>query len=110
MLVPGANKAVVDLRKLVSYCLDPAHVVGKHKARVFEKALGISVDSAFQLAASLKWAVANVDAKIGVLNSFGQRYIVDHEMAYNGRTAMVRSVWIVEQDTDFPRLVTCFVL
>jgi len=32
MLVPNAERAVVDIRKLRAYCLDPTHADGKHKA------------------------------------------------------------------------------
>ncbi|MHB1735290.1 MAG: DUF6883 domain-containing protein [Acidithiobacillus sp.] len=31
-------------------------------------------------------------------------------MQHSGRSAMVRSVWIVRQQEDFPRLVSCYSL
>ncbi|WP_200235400.1 DUF6883 domain-containing protein [Thiohalocapsa halophila] len=42
MKLPNANQAVVDLEKLRGYCLNPAHPRGRHKARVFAAALGIT--------------------------------------------------------------------
>jgi hypothetical protein len=33
MLIPNAENAVVDIRKLRDYCLNSEHNTGKHKAR-----------------------------------------------------------------------------
>lgn len=35
MPMPHAERAVVDIRKLRDYCLNPMHDEGQHKARVF---------------------------------------------------------------------------
>lgn len=40
--LPNADKAVVPLEKLLGYSLDSSHPVGKHKARVFASALGMT--------------------------------------------------------------------
>ena len=32
MKIPNAERAIVDIRKLRGYCLNPQHVKGKHKA------------------------------------------------------------------------------
>jgi hypothetical protein len=39
--LPNGNLAIVDIRKLKDYCLNPHHWRGRHKARVFWTALGI---------------------------------------------------------------------
>jgi predicted RNase H-like HicB family nuclease len=36
MIIPNAERAVVDVRKLRDYCLNSTHDQGKHKARLFE--------------------------------------------------------------------------
>jgi len=41
---------------------------------------------------------------------YGQRYILDLLIAGEGRTATVRSTWIIRADEDFPRLTSCYVL
>ena len=46
MQLPNAHKAVVDIKKLRDYSLNPNHPVGKHKARVFKAALGITLKNA----------------------------------------------------------------
>jgi hypothetical protein len=40
MKLPNGERAVVDIRKLRDYCLSAKHRRGRHKARVFEAALG----------------------------------------------------------------------
>lgn len=57
MKVPGAECAVVDIRKLSNYCLDPTHAEGKHKARLFAAALGMTVSDAADLRDALLEAV-----------------------------------------------------
>lgn len=41
-LIPNAKNAVVDIRKLRDYCLNPEHDDGKHKARLFSSVLGMT--------------------------------------------------------------------
>ena len=110
MFVPNAENAVVDARKLVDYCLNPNHEIGKHKALVFEKLLDLTVDDAKELKNSLLFAVRNNEARAGRFDKFGQRYTVDFEMLRGSKRATVRSGWIIETNTSFPRLTTCFVL
>ncbi len=49
MTIPNAERAVVDIRKLRDYCLDPAHDEGKHKARLFAAAVGMTANDAEHL-------------------------------------------------------------
>lgn len=53
MLIPNAENAVVDIRKLRNYCLNPEHDQGKHKARLFLSILGMTADNAEELRQSL---------------------------------------------------------
>jgi hypothetical protein len=39
--LPKRNEAVLDIRKIEDYCLNPSHPRGRHKARVFREALGL---------------------------------------------------------------------
>jgi hypothetical protein len=38
--LPNHESAVIPVEKLVEYCLNPAHPIGKHKAIVFRSVLG----------------------------------------------------------------------
>ena len=46
MIVPNADRAEIDIRKLRDYCLATTHPVGKHKAPVFRAALGLQATDA----------------------------------------------------------------
>ena len=46
MLLPNGENAIVDIRKLRDYCLNPDNPRGSNKARVFAAALGITVADA----------------------------------------------------------------
>lgn len=49
MKLPNGAKAVIPEGKLEDYCLNPFHPDGKHKAKVFGKALGIIQESSVKL-------------------------------------------------------------
>jgi hypothetical protein len=75
MIIPHADRAVVDIRKLRNYCLDPLPDEGQHKARVFAAALGMTAADAAVLRDMLLQAVKTHDAHVGYHDIYGQRYI-----------------------------------
>jgi hypothetical protein len=46
MKLQNGDRAIIPIGKLLGYCLNPNHPKGKHKARVFKSALGITADNA----------------------------------------------------------------
>ncbi len=48
-LIPNAENAVVNIRKLRAYCLNLEHEEGKYKARLFSSILGMTADNAEEL-------------------------------------------------------------
>lgn len=110
MTVPNAERAVVDIRKLRDYCLDPTHDEGKHKARLFAAALGMTNDCAEDLREALLQAVKAQSAELGRRDDYGQRYTVDFTLEWHGRRATIRSGWIIENGSDVPRLTSCYPL
>lgn len=109
MRLPNGSQAIIDLRKLTDYCLSPEHDDGKHKARLFEELLGVTIENAADLAAALKNAVLHEDAAPGKKDRYGQRYVVDFEYSGPGGKATIRSAWIVRDGETAPRLVTCYI-
>jgi uncharacterized protein DUF6883 len=110
MRLPNAARAVVEIGKLRDYSLNPQHEVGKHKARVFRSALGLTPDDAVWLREFILNAVRDEEVVSGPTPSpFGEKYVVDISAARAGRTAVVRTTWIVEHGMDFPRLTSCYV-
>jgi hypothetical protein len=110
MKLPGGDRAVVDIAKLRDYCLSPDHPRGKHKARVFAAALGLTADRADELQAALLAAAGTEEATVGDADEHGQRYAVEFIMHGPAGTARVRSSWIVRAGEDFPRLTSCYVI
>jgi hypothetical protein len=109
MLVPNAERAVVDIRKLRDYCLNPLHDEGKHKARLFA-AVGITASEAEELQTTLLQVVKTSEARLGRRDSYGQRYIVDFPLNWRGKETIIRSGWIIEHGIEAPRLTTCYPL
>ncbi len=110
MKIPNADRAVVDIRKLRDYSLNPTHRTGKHKARVFATVLGMTADDAEALCDILLKAVREYDAEVRLKDSYGQRYQVDFPLEWKGKWAVIRSAWIVEPNVPYPRLTSCYVL
>jgi len=78
--------------------------------RLFAAALRLTVDDAPTLRNALLNMVKTEDAKLGLLDEYGQRYTVDFLFELHGRRARIRSGWIIEHDSDIPRLTTCYPL
>ena len=109
MRLPNCQNAVVDIEKLHDYSLNPNHPVGKHKARVFKAALGVTMNEAEWLRDRALEVAARVEAKSATSSVFGEKYVIDSVLEYKGRSAVVRFSWIIEFGTDFPRLTSCYV-
>jgi hypothetical protein len=110
MLIPNAERAIVDIQKLRAYCLNPEHQDGKHKARLFAAILGMTAVDAEELRQILLEIVKIHEAKLGRQDEFGQRYTLDFEISWQNREATLRSGWIIEADSEVPKLTTCYPL
>lgn len=110
MKLPNAERAVVDVRKLRNYCLNPEHPRGQHKARVFKSALGWTAEQAEDVRRRLLEAVQSEDASFLGTDDYGQRYALDFPAQSVGGVATVRSLWIIRHGDDFPRFASCYVL
>src|SRR5687768_15248506 len=110
MQLPNGNQAVIDLRKIIDYCLSTEHEDGRHKAHLFTSVLGLTVNEAEQLFNALRDVAVHGEAKLGRLDQYGQRYTIDFELSGPGGTAAIRSAWIIRSDEAVPRLVTCYIL
>jgi hypothetical protein len=110
MTIPNAERAVVDISKLRDYCLNPTHDEGKHKARLFAAALGMTRNDAEDLRDALLQAVKTHEANLGRRDGYGQRYSIDFMLEWHGKRATIRSGWIIEHGSDTPRLTSCYPL
>ena len=108
--MPGGEIAEIDLRKLEDFCLDPSHLRGRHKARVFRRALDIGCEDAAWLRSALLAAVSVNAATELSRDCYGARWCVDALVTRHDKAAVVRTLWIVSADEGAPRLITCWVL
>ena len=106
MLIPSAENAVVDIRKLRDYCLNLEHSTGKHKARLFQSMLGMTTKNATELRQTLLEVIKTHPANLGRFDSFGQRYTLE----WQNKSAVIRSGWIIEINSSTPRLSSCYPL
>lgn len=109
MKLPNPDRAVVDIAKLRDYCLSPHHARGRYKAYVFARVLGLTQDRAENLRRMLLTAARDGEAAPGPADEYGKRYVVDFDVEHEGRTAVVRSAWIVRTAEDFARFTSCYV-
>ena len=90
--------------------LNPLHREGKHKARVFESVLDITLANADILRRALRAHAATSDqAEWRGDNGFGDVYVLHMPLTTPKGTASVLSVWIVRHGESFPRLTTCYI-
>jgi len=50
------------------------------------------------------------EARLGRHDRFGQRYTLDFTIEWQNRSATLRSGWIIEHDSEIPKLTTCYPL
>lgn len=110
MKLPGSHNAIIEIEKLRDYSLSPDHPVGKHKAKVFEAALGLRQEHAVEIQECLLGAATSYDCLATKSTMHGQHYEMDFMLTRDGRSALVRAVWIIRHDEKSPRLVTFHVL
>ena len=108
--LPNGDQAILDLRKLEDYCLDPSHHRGRHKARVFQRALSIGQPDAAWLRETLLVGARSCEAVEQTTDLYGTRWRVDVPAARQDRIVVIRSVWIVRVGESVPQFVTCWVL
>ena len=108
MRVPHAENAEIDIRKLTDYLLDPEHSRGRNKAALWQSALGIGVEDAVELRRMLIGALALNDATLGLRDRWGQRYTVDFRLEWRGRSAIIRTGWIIADGSRVPKSTTAF--
>lgn len=110
MKLPEAENAVVEIAKLRDYCLSTTHPRGRHKARVFLSALGMTDAHAEELRELLLQAARANEATVLSKDRFGVRYQIDVALTPGVSRSIIRSYWIVRSGERVPRLVTCFVI
>ena len=108
-MLPDGDKARVERTKVTDYLLSTTHPDGRSKADFFMR-FGFRGEEREILAEALRVVGASNQVVAVVESPHGARYTVNGALRTpDGRTPMVRTVWIVEPGTS-PRLVTAYPL
>lgn len=75
--LPNCSTAMIDVRKLHDYVLNSGHPEGRHKARVFLSALGITAADSEWLASTILQNLADGMAVQAENTPWGKTYRVD---------------------------------
>ena len=110
MKLPNGDRADLG-SKIEDYVLNSRHWEGRHKARVFESVLGITLTNREVLReAILSVAENSEEAEPLGNNGHGEVYVLRFPLETPRGRATVLTVWIIRDGEDFPRLVTCYIL
>lgn len=107
--LPRAEEAAVPREKLEDYALSLSHERGKHKARVFASALGITAADWRYLRDQILDAINSAPVRGTRVTPFGVAYeLLITIDGLNGATHPIVTTWIVEGDEP-PRLTSTWV-
>lgn len=109
MKLPNFENAEIAVEKLRDYCLNDEHPRGKHKALVFRSALNFEREDSEILKSIIYDALNTNDAIETFSDIYGIRYIVDFSCINKDKQAIIRTIWIIKTNENFPRLTTCYV-
>ena len=108
--LPNVESAIVPLRKLTEYPLDPNHTRGSDKSRVFAAALGFNKGNVQSLADQISKAVLYHPAVEQQATAFGRKFAVNVPVTGPIGSGTVRTGWILKTGETIPRMTTVYVL
>lgn len=108
MLIPNADRAVIEPAKLHEYLLSRTHPIGRFKAAFF-RALGYSSTDWRQLEADLRNQHLPREADADEPTPYGRKYVIRATLVGpSAASAALVSVWVVRVGEDFARFVTAY--
>jgi hypothetical protein len=108
LLIPNADRAVIEPAKMHDYLLSRSHPVGRFKAAFFQT-LGYSSVDWRQLDADLRSQHLPKEAAADESTPYGRKYVIRATLVGPaGASAALVSVWVVRPGEDFVRFVTAY--
>lgn len=109
-LIPNLEYADIPDAKISGYALNKTHPIGKNKAIAFEKYLGYNVSNKEELLQEVYEGLKRYKCSKRAVTQYGQPYEVAMVVkGANGKYAKVKTGWIVDKDSNIPRLTTIYV-
>ncbi len=108
MILPHIENAQVPKNKIPDYLLNFTHPGGQSKARFFEK-FGFNQYNKDEFEKALL-SIARYNEVLSVMiTAFGRKYIIEGLLKTpDGRTPLLTTVWIIENGSEIPKLVTAY--
>ncbi|MGC1306958.1 MAG: DUF6883 domain-containing protein [Phormidesmis sp.] len=106
--LPNGSRAVISIEKLLGYCLNPEHPSGKHKAKVFASALGITSKNVEDLRELIVRAAIEGEVAQQTSTQFGQLWKVDWAVPSYDQI-ILRTLWETTSASPLPRLISAFI-
>ena len=107
-VMPNASRADIRETKVLGYLLNAAHPDGASKA-VFFMVMGFRAADWRALRQSLAEIARTGQVRAVTATGHGVKYIIDGELSIpRGRSATLRTIWIIDHGADVPRLVTAY--
>lgn len=109
MNLPNGQRAVIPYGKLEQYCLNFSHPDGKHKAKVFKTALGITQDSSYKLKELILESAVKGFVKQHTETIYGNLFRVEHAVSGVTRNEVLCTLWIIRPGESLPYLTSCYI-
>lgn len=108
MKVPNCWDAKIPSKKITDYLLCLEHTEGGSKAHFFMN-WGFSLHEWNLLALSLIQQVNHYDYERFIKGKHGTKYIVSAPIdSPKGVTPPVKTIWMIAEGTDYPRLISAY--
>ncbi|EDY39498.1 putative adhesin/hemolysin [Cyanobium sp. PCC 7001] len=107
-MLPHADHAVVDKAKICDYLLSSVHPVARFKARVF-LSLGYTIEAWTRLRDDLLHHGRTGVVAQTLRSIYGMRVVISAKLiGPNGTSRQFRTVWLIADHSNQPRLITAF--
>jgi hypothetical protein len=107
-ILPHIDRLVIPIEKFREYALNPERE--PNKAAAFKDVLGYDLSNAEGLIDNIRKNVRNFNAAEKADNGYGKRYDVLMTLTgANGRTANVKTAWIIDKSSGDIRLTSAYV-
>lgn len=108
MKVPYSEQAYIESEKLTEYLLNFDHPDGASKAAFYE-AMGFNLSNAHELEIELLRLIDENDVHSTAENQHGVKYVVIGQFyGKQERSRLLKTVWLIENNKKFPRLITTY--
>ena len=108
MKLPNFEQAEIAEAKILVYLLNEAHQSNKGKAAFF-LGFGFTLAAWHALADAFRQQAAENDITTTLATEHGIKYVIEGTIKTpDGRTPNIRTVWVVETNSNIPKLVTAY--